>query len=292
VSTDPTSLPWQPGCRPSVVDMARRTPTSGAGRLAAVLDPQPSGDDAPTVPIPLGPTSPFPNPVPPVPPRRAGRLAAVADRWLPGSWRTARIDPGRPGALAVVLVGVVAAVVAAVGVWREAPRVEPVPELPALVTTTAAAAAPMSTAAVAETLVVAVAGKVRRPGLVRVPPGSRVADVLDAAGGPLPGADLSGVNLARKVGDGEQVAVGVPPAPDAAQAPVSGGEGGSPSGPLDLNSAGVEQLDGLPGVGPVTAQRIVEWRTRNGRFATVDQLREVEGIGERRFGQLRGLVRV
>jgi competence protein ComEA len=137
-----------------------------------------------------------------------------------------------------------------------------------------------------------VAGKVRRPGLVRVPPGSRVADVLDAAGGPLPGADLSGVNLARKVGDGEQVAVGVPPAPDAAQAPVSGGEGGSASGPLDLNSAGVEQLDGLPGVGPVTAQRIVEWRTRNGRFATVDQLREVEGIGERRFGQLRGLVRV
>jgi competence protein ComEA len=84
----------------------------------------------------------------------------------------------------------------------------------------------------------------------------------------------------------------VPPAPDAPQAPVSGGEGGSPSGPLDLNSAGVEQLDGLPGVGPVTAQRIVEWRTRNGRFATVDQLREVEGIGERRFGQLRGLVRV
>jgi competence protein ComEA len=216
----------------------------------------------------------------------------VADRWLPGSWRTARIDPGRPGALAVVLVGVVAAVVAAVGVWREAPRVEPVPELPALVTTTATAAAPVSTAAVAETLVVAVAGKVRRPGLVRVPPGSRVADVLDAAGGPLPDADLSGVNLARKVGDGEQVAVGVPPAPDAAQAPVPGGEGGSPSGPLDLNSAGVEQLDGLPGVGPVTAQRIVEWRTRNGRFATVDQLREVEGIGERRFGQLRGLVRV
>ena len=61
--------------------------------------------------------------------------------------------------------------------------------------------------------------------------------------------------------------------------------------PLDLNAATVEQLDGLPGVGPVTAQRIVDWRTRNGRFATVDQLREVEGIGERRLGQLRELVR-
>jgi competence protein ComEA len=140
--------------------------------------------------------------------------------------------------------------------------------------------------------VVAVVGKVRRPGLVRVPPGSRVADTLDAAGGVLPGVDLAGVNLARKVGDGEQVAVGVPPAPDAV--PATGGEpeaAGPGKAPLDLNAATVEQLDALPGVGPVTAQRIVDWRVRNGRFATVEQLREVEGIGERRLGQLRGLVR-
>ena len=128
---------------------------------------------------------------------------------------------------------------------------------------------------------------------MRVSPGSRVADVLEAAGGPLPDADLSGVNLARKVGDGEQVAIGVPPAPDAGSGAGDRREGGSgPAGPLDLNAATVEQLDALPGVGPVTAQRIVEWRTRNGRFATVDQLREVEGIGERRLGQLRELVRV
>jgi competence protein ComEA len=148
------------------------------------------------------------------------------------------------------------------------------------------------TAVEPETLVVAVAGKVRRPGLVRVAPGSRVADVLEAAGGPLPDADLSGVNLARKVGDGEQVAIGVPPAPDAGSVPATSGGGSGPAGPLDLNAATVEQLDVLPGVGPVTAQRIVDWRTRNGRFATVDQLREVEGIGERRLGQLRELVRV
>ena len=70
------------------------------------------------------------------------------------------------------------------------------------------------------------------------------------------------------------------------------GGGGAPGGRVDLNTATLEQLDQLPGVGPVTAQRILEWRTRNGRFATVDQLREVEGIGERRFGQLRALVRV
>jgi competence protein ComEA len=276
--------------------MARRNPPSGSGRLAAVLDPRPADpratglpgpavDDAPTVPLALPPAS-----LPAQRQGRSGRLARLTGRWLPASWRGVRIDPGQPGALAVVLVGVVAAVLAAVGVWREAPRAEAVPELPALVVTTAAAASPTTTAA-AESLVVAVAGKVRQPGLVRVPPGSRVADVLEAAGGPLPGADLSGVNLARKVGDGEQVAVGVPPAPDAGQAPASGGDSGT-AGPLDLNSAGVEQLDALPGVGPVTAQRIVEWRTRNGRFATVDQLREVEGIGERRFGQLRELVRV
>ena len=270
--------------------MARRTPHPGSGRLAAVLDPWPvrpdtSGpgtvDDPPTVLIPA------------VPSRTGRRMSGVVDRWLPASWRDARIDPGRPGALAVVLVGVVAAVVAAVGVWREVPRAEPVAGLPALVTTTAATAAP-STVAAAPELVVAVAGKVRRPGLVRVPAGSRVADALEAAGGVLPGADLAGVNLARKVGDGEQVAVGVPPAPDAAAggaAAEGAGAAGPPAAPLDLNMATIEQLDALPGVGPVTAQRIVDWRARNGRFATVDQLREVEGIGERRLGQLRELVR-
>jgi competence protein ComEA len=264
---------------------AHRDPSPGS-RLAAVLDtrpgrpatgaPEPAVDDTPTVPIRV-PRSPAPRP----------------GRWLPASWRDARVDPGRPGALAVVLVGVVAAVVAAVGVWREVPRAEPVAGLPALVTTTEAAAPASSPAPVPDDLVVAVAGKVRRPGLVRVPPGSRVADAVEAAGGPLPGVDLAGVNLARRVGDGEQVAVGVPPAPDAGPVPASGGgEPGVGGGaPLDLNTATVEQLDALPGVGPVTAQRIVDWRTRNGRFATVDQLREVEGIGERRLGQLRELVR-
>lgn len=269
------------------------TRTAGAhpspgSRLTAVLDPWPGpgvpapvADEAPTVPIRV--------------PRAPGRSPGRVGRWLPASWRDARIDPGRPGALAVVLVGVVAAVVAAVGVWREVPRAEPVAGLPAVVTTTdpaAGGAAPASSPpAVPDDLVVAVAGKVRRPGLVRVPPGSRVADAVEAAGGPLPGADLGGVNLARKVADGEQVAVGVPPAADAGPAPGGGGEPAAGGAPLDLNAATIEQLDALPGVGPVTAQRIVEWRTRHGRFATVDQLREVEGIGERRLGQLRELVR-
>jgi competence protein ComEA len=190
----------------------------------------------------------------------------------------------------------------AVGVWRAAPRPEPVAELPPLVSTTERSPEPASGPGPSvnprppEQLVVAVAGRVARPGLVRVAAGARVADVLDAAGGALPGTDLAGLNLARRVSDGEQVAVGVPPAPDAGPqaAPPGPAKGASPGpgGVLDLNTASVEQLDGLPGVGPVTAQRIVEWRTRNGRFAAVDQLREVEGIGERRFAQLRGLVRI
>jgi competence protein ComEA len=173
----------------------------------------------------------------------------------------------------------------------------PAVSLNAAVGPSATSAAPPTAAAPVE-LVVSVSGKVRRPGLVRVPDGARVADVLEAAGGPLPGTDLGGLNLARRVADGEQVAVGVPAAPDAGGAPsgaasAAGDPGGAaPAGKIDLNRATVEQLDALPGVGPVTAQRILDWRTRNGRFARVDQLREVEGIGERRFAQLRDLVTV
>ena len=156
-------------------------------------------------------------------------------------------------------------------------------------------------------LVVSVAGRVARPGVVRVPDGARVADVLAAAGGAQPGVDLSGLNLARRVVDGEQIAVGVPPAPDAAGHPPSDGSAGAggdgsgaaagpgaagPAAKIDLNTASVAQLDTLPGVGPVTAQHIVEWRSRNGRFARVEQLREIDGIGERRFQQLRELVTV
>lgn len=142
-----------------------------------------------------------------------------------------------------------------------------------------------------------VSGKVTRPGLVEVPGGARVSDVLDAAGGALPGTDLTGLNLARRVADGEQIAVGVPAAPDAGPAAsgdptAASGRAAGPPGKVDLNLATAEQLDALSGVGPVMAQRILEWRTRNGRFTRVEQLREVEGIGERRFSQLRELVTV
>lgn len=142
-----------------------------------------------------------------------------------------------------------------------------------------------------------VAGAVRRPGIVRLPPGSRVADAVEMVGGPAPKAALASVNLARLLVDGEQVVVlttgQVPPGPVAATAATPGTAGGAPGGELvDLNTATLEQLDDLPGVGPVLAQRIADWRTRNGRFSAVAELREVTGIGEAKFADLQPRVRV
>jgi competence protein ComEA len=134
-----------------------------------------------------------------------------------------------------------------------------------------------------------VAGLVRRPGLVRLPAGSRVLDAIRAAGGAISGADLDAVNLARKLTDGEQVRI--PAHGDPAPPPLAGPAATAPSGPLDLNTATLEQLDTLPGVGEVTAGRIVAYRTAH-PFTTVDELLEVPGIGQRRFDQLKDLVTV
>jgi competence protein ComEA len=137
-------------------------------------------------------------------------------------------------------------------------------------------------------VVVAVAGKVRLPGLVRLPAGSRVDDAVKAAGGPVEPAAIGLLNLARVLVDGEQVLVGVEPPPGSALPTGAGGAPGADSGPglLDLNAATASDLDALPGIGPVLAQRIVDWRTENGRFASVDQLREVTGIGEAKYQDL------
>ncbi|WP_425471676.1 helix-hairpin-helix domain-containing protein [Streptomyces cadmiisoli] len=143
-------------------------------------------------------------------------------------------------------------------------------------------------------IVVDVTGKVRKPGIHRLPAGSRVADALHAAGGVRPGTTVDGLNRARFLVDGEQVVVGVP-------APVAGPGAGTstgtsagaapPAAPVSLNTATVEQLDTLPGVGPVLAGHIIDYRAEHGGFRSVDELREVNGIGERRFADLRDLVR-
>ncbi|MGE0819534.1 MAG: helix-hairpin-helix domain-containing protein [Candidatus Nanopelagicales bacterium] len=137
-------------------------------------------------------------------------------------------------------------------------------------------------------LVVHVLGQVKHPGLVRLPPGSRVADAIAAAGGLRKGGSSGALNLARLLVDGEQVDV----VPDAAPDPPATTGGGLAAGPLNLNTATLEQLDTLPGVGPVMAQRILDWRAQNGRFASVDQLREVSGVGDRTFERLSPLVTV
>ena len=217
-----------------------------------------------------------------------GRLVR---RWVPGPLRDARWEPGRPGALALSLVAALAAVIAAVGVWRERPVPEPAPVLPLVTAATGGTSATPPPDAVPE-VVISVAGRVARPGLVRLPDGTRVADALEAAGGALPGTDLMGLNLARRLSDGEQLLVGVAPSPGE---PADGAALGAPAGAsrkVDLNAATLEQLDVLPGVGPVTAQRILDWRAAHGRFRSVDQLREVTGIGQARLAQLKDLVRV
>ncbi|MEV0091485.1 ComEA family DNA-binding protein [Streptomyces sp. NPDC050738] len=142
-------------------------------------------------------------------------------------------------------------------------------------------------------IVVDVSGKVRRPGIHRLPTGSRVADALRAAGGIKGDVDAPGLNRARLLMDGEQVVVGGP-LPQDAPAPGTAGSGapGAPAGPVSLNSATAEQLDTLPGVGPVLAQHIVEYRRQHGGFRSVDELREVNGIGDRRFSDLSPLVRL
>ncbi len=149
----------------------------------------------------------------------------------------------------------------------------------------------------AAVIVVDVTGKVRKPGLQRLPAGSRVADALRAAGGVRPGVSTDGLNRAQLLVDGEQVIVGRSSAVTGAGqgvpgAPGSGGaSAGGPAAPISLSSATLEQLDALPGVGPVLAQHIVDYRTQHGGFRSVDELREVHGIGDRRFSDLQNLVR-
>ncbi|WP_312847638.1 helix-hairpin-helix domain-containing protein [Streptomyces sp. WAC08241] len=180
-------------------------------------------------------------------------------------------------------------------------RAGPEPEAPRKVGAPSAPAAPPVPSGAK--VVVDVGGKVRRPGVLTLPAGSRVEDALRAAGGVRSGADLTGVNRARVLSDGEQVLVDVPGAQAGGPGPGSGGNaggtggtggtggGGAPGAPVSLNSATVEQLDALPGVGPVLAQHIVDHRTEHGGFRSVSELREVSGIGERRFADLEPLVR-
>jgi competence protein ComEA len=121
-----------------------------------------------------------------------------------------------------------------------------------------------------------VTGDVRRPGVFTLPEGSRVIDAVNAAGGLLEGADTRTINLARVLIDGEQIIVGA--------------QADSGTAKLNINTASAAELDQLPGIGPVIAQRIISWRTENGRFQNVDQLKSVPGVGAATFASLRKLI--
>lgn len=137
-------------------------------------------------------------------------------------------------------------------------------------------------------VVVEVVGKVRKPAVVTLPAGSRVLDAVEAAGGPKQGVDTTDQNLARVLVDGEQIRIGIDPAPQTAPSAAPGASGA----PIDINTASMDALQEIPGVGPVLAQRIVTYREQNGGFSTVEQLLEVSGIGEATFAQMEPMVTV
>jgi competence protein ComEA len=134
-------------------------------------------------------------------------------------------------------------------------------------------------------LIIDVEGKVKRPGIITLPRGSRVHEAIAKAGGVVNGADTSTTNLARVLVDGEQIIVGAP-----AAGPVSAGGGAVAGGRVSLGSATAEQLDELPGIGPVTADAIIAYRTAHGGFQRVEDLLDVKGIGEKTLADLRDLV--
>ena len=236
-------------------------------------------------------------------------------RWLPdasqrsGWLARVRADPGRAGAIALAVVAALAVLITVFTLVRDRPAPVMSAKLPPV--ERAASASPRSSASPSSPdrpVVVSVVGLVHTPGLVTLAPGARIADALQAAGGAVDGADTIGLNMARPLGDGEQIVVGLAPAagqptvlgssvtsgsaPASGSSPVPGSTKPKGGEVVDLNAATAEQLDALPGVGPVTAAAIVAWRQANGRFTSVDQLADVDGIGPARLDKLRPLVRV
>lgn len=257
------------------------------------------------------------------------------EAWVPGmrpparratpepapGWRAKlRWDPGRRGLIALGLAVVV--IVAATGWWLAAAHPAALPinavgDGPAGTPTASGAPSaigqptvgtasplpavtpePPAVASASASVVVDIAGKVRRPGVYTLPTGARVYDALRAAGGVRRHAGTLALNLAAPLLDGEQIVVGAPAVavPTAAGLPpvnvASSGAATGSTAPVDLNTATLDQLEALPGVGPVLGQNILDWRAAHRQFTSVDQLRDVSGIGDVRLAQLRPLVTV
>jgi competence protein ComEA len=246
---------------------------------------------------------------------------SLLPRWLPdapngGGWvARVRADPGRAGAIGLAIVAALAVLITVFTMMRDRPAPVMSAKLPPVEKASTASPRPSTPPAGGppagpdRPVVVSVVGLVRTPGLVTLAPGARIADALQAAGGPVNGADTIGLNMARPLDDGEQIIVGLAPAAGqptslgssvaagstaTSKPPAPGSGSGKPraGGAVDLNTATVQELDALPGVGPITAAAIVTWRQTNGKFTSVDQLADVDGIGPARLEKLRALVRV
>ncbi|MBJ7358623.1 ComEA family DNA-binding protein [Nocardioides sp.] len=260
-------------------------------RLAESRRPAATWAEPPGLPSTASPHS-SPAPPVPVPGRHAARRVRLGSGLLPATLR-GRVLLG-PAQLAVVAV-LVAVGLAVTAWWVVRSDAEPAagraiaaptgalvqpaqagPDAAVAAVSDGAAAAPATSPA---TVTVDVAGKVRRPGIAVLDAGSRVVDALEAAGGVRPGVHVSDLNLARVLIDGEQILVGVP-APPGVAATSPPAAGGAPAALVNLNTADEGQLETLPEVGPVTAAAIVAWRDTHGGFSSVDELLEVDGIGE------------
>lgn len=245
-----------------------------------------------------------PPPDPPPDPEPAPRFARHAvdrpTRAVPGFGSALRLVPRH--LLLIVVAGVVFILVAIWWTARGAAEPMPVadttpaaaPVAPSPSQTATSAATPTATpSATPSVVVVDVAGKVRRPLVATLPVGSRVIDAIRKAGGPRPGVDLSVLNLARVLVDGEQILVGARARRDTATPRLGSVPGSVPgSAPssgdsrTNLNSATAAQLEELPGIGPVTAQKIIDWRTEHGAFSSAEELLEIAGIGPKTLAEI------
>lgn len=226
--------------------------------------------------------------------RRLAQLAASFDSQLPAIDEPVAVRPRVeiPYVRALAAVAVAASVLLVWWLLSARPTTtEPATPLAFPASSPAPAGDPPAKSAPGAEIVIDVVGKVRRPGIVTVPKGSRVYQAIKAAGGLKGKVDVASLNMARELTDGEQILVGLEPVGGFDPAAPASAAGGAP-GKVNLNTATTEQLDELPGVGPVTAQAILTWRKNNGRFAAVDDLLEVKGIGEATLAELRDLVTV
>ena len=284
-----------------VAEVARRRLELLGAELAGIRgdrpDPRTAAPDGPGEP-------PAPAPLPAPSGRHARRsvgLAASLGGWVHDRLPATMQGRVRLGATHLTVLAVLVAAALAVTSWwvvradghgpdlstaAAVPRPTPVLPAPSPLVTVAGPSGAASGAPAGSVVVIDVAGKVRHPGIATLPLGARVVDAVRAAGGARRGADLHGLNLARLLVDGEQVVVGVQPPGGVAASAASAPGAAAPAALVPLNTATQEQLETLPGIGPVTAQAILAWRTDNGAFSAVDELLEISGIGDATLAQI------